>query len=734
MDIKSQIIKPALGLEDMRVVASAEGWNLMDVQSLGFFNKRNFRYQRVITITERSGSNWTDYQVPIELDSTNFNFLHTRFDGGDIRFTDVDGNLLSYWIESYNAYTQTGKILVKVPYIPANASTVIYMYYGNPSVLSESDGEATFEFFGVFEPTNLVSWNYEDYGFGGKTNPVFVHDIDGDGQKEIILARMQHENRLVVLNHDGSHRFTFTGDDTNINYDYHAIAFADVNGDGKDEIIFGSDKVYAIDYNGNKIWSYDPETYYYHSNYSGKNVRVIALDAEDIDNDGDIEIVALIHASSSDHSSQSQVVDCIKEDGSGRKWRWGPTTANAAAHYLLLARLDQSSDYYYVIFTDASQLWCLKHDGTEQWHNTDAWDSDMYMAVNVNESSNNLEVLSCGKENFCVTNLDGSMYWKYNTGHTQEFDVADVNNDGHYEIGVFNNYDNHLFIFSHDGNKLYDGYVDGVGWTGLINAVKVDGNWYFAIGDRLYNHNGCVGKCLKFIGTTKLFNYKHHIFGYSLDFDNDGVDELIGDSSIGEIDFAPWTAQSGCFDIVEESAGNGIIKGTTTGANLVTHNTADIGVGKVIRAKIRPDNDYSSLGVIFGYQDSSNFYHVRVNNGYDELQIYEWVSASASKRGSASVIISTGTWYILEAIWSEANSIEAKLYDAEGNELAATSATMTGGFSSGKIGFRSHNIGSYDVFHVRKYASPEPLVSIGSEKVRISFSSYPEGASIEVIK
>ncbi|RLG67361.1 MAG: hypothetical protein DRO11_10220, partial [Methanobacteriota archaeon] len=35
---------------------------------------------------------------------------------------------------------------------------------------------------------------------------------------------------------------------------------------------------------------------------------------------------------------------------------------------------------------------------------------------------------------------------------------------------------------------------------------------------------------------------------------------------------------------------------------------------------------------------------------------------------------------------------------------------------------------------IRKYASPEPSVSIGSENVRITFSSYPEGASIEVIK
>jgi len=671
-----------------------------------------FTYRRRIVISGSSGAG-TGCQIKLLIGSSSGGDFHLNGHcddfPNDIRFTKDDGiTLLSYWIEDPTQDPIT--VWVKID-DNLDDDVNIYCYYGSSLANSTSDGNSVFEFFDDFEPTNLVSWNYEDYGFGDKTNLVFVHDIDGDGQKEIILGRMCDANKFVVLNHDGSHRFTFTGDDTNISFNYHAIAFGDINGDGKDEIIFGSDKVYAIDCNGNKVWSYDPGTLYRHSSYYNKDFRVIALDAKDIDEDGDIETVAMIYDSSADHTSEDYVVDCIKQDGSGRKWRWGPPGKEADAHYLLLARLDQSSNCYYVIFADYDNLWCLKHDGTEHWHNTDAKKADMYMAVNVNESSDNLEVLACGYDNFCAINLDGSMYWKYNTGHTQEFDVADVNNDGHYEIGVFNNYDDHLFIFSHDGNKLYDGYVDGVGWTGLINAVKVEGNWYFAIGDRLYNHNGCVGKCLKFIGTTKHFNYKHHVFGYSLDFDNDGVDELVGDNSIGEIEIAPWTAQSGCFDIVEESAGNGIIKGSTTGTDLVTHNTADIGVGKVIRAKIRPDDDYGALGVIFGYQNSSNFYYVRVENENDELQIYEWVSASASKRGSVSVIISTGTWYILEAIWSEANSIEAKLYDAEGNELATTSATMTGGFSSGKIGFRSHNIGSYDVFHVRKYASPEPTFS-----------------------
>ena len=200
IDIKSQIIKPALKLKDIRVVASAEGWKLTDLRSLGFFLERNFKYRRAITITSQSGSvsgsstgnklfkglggddirmtrspvaslwvrratfaykreitvtelsgnDLTDYQVRIDLDATNFNFEHAKPNGEDVRFVDAEGNFLSYWIEEWDSVNKKAKVWVKVPYIPANSSVDIYMYYGNPRLSSASNGEATFDFFDDF--------------------------------------------------------------------------------------------------------------------------------------------------------------------------------------------------------------------------------------------------------------------------------------------------------------------------------------------------------------------------------------------------------------------------------------------------------------------------------------------------------------------------------------------------------------------------------------------------------
>jgi len=106
-----------------------------------------FKYCRPIYIHEQSGIDLIDYQVFIELNSMNFDFEHAQTNGEDIRFTDEYGFLLDYWIEEWDSVNEKAKVWVEVPFIPANSSVVIYMYYGNPSASSASDGEETFGFF-----------------------------------------------------------------------------------------------------------------------------------------------------------------------------------------------------------------------------------------------------------------------------------------------------------------------------------------------------------------------------------------------------------------------------------------------------------------------------------------------------------------------------------------------------------------------------------------------------------
>ncbi|RLE69579.1 MAG: hypothetical protein DRJ43_03785, partial [Thermoprotei archaeon] len=112
-----------------------------------------FSYRRPIIIDNTANSNnLTDYQISVTMDTASLIAAgKMRSDCGDIRFTDSDGTtLLNYWLESGCNTTNT-KLWVKVHSIPAGETKTIYMYYGNPSASSASNGTATFEFFDDFE-------------------------------------------------------------------------------------------------------------------------------------------------------------------------------------------------------------------------------------------------------------------------------------------------------------------------------------------------------------------------------------------------------------------------------------------------------------------------------------------------------------------------------------------------------------------------------------------------------
>ena len=68
---------------------------------------------------------------------------------------------IPHWIESLDTTNKTAKIWVRVPKIPANGSTTIYMYYGNPSATSQSDGDTVFNFFDDFDD-GVMDWSVQN--------------------------------------------------------------------------------------------------------------------------------------------------------------------------------------------------------------------------------------------------------------------------------------------------------------------------------------------------------------------------------------------------------------------------------------------------------------------------------------------------------------------------------------------------------------------------------------------
>ena len=109
-----------------------------------------------------------------------------RGDFGDIRFTDSNGNLLSYWIEDKTDFDRA-KIWVKVPFIPAYPNTTkISVHYGNMSATTTSSGEDTFIFFDDFEQ-DIVGEHPSKWGvFEETSNGVRVSNITSrNGMKSV---------------------------------------------------------------------------------------------------------------------------------------------------------------------------------------------------------------------------------------------------------------------------------------------------------------------------------------------------------------------------------------------------------------------------------------------------------------------------------------------------------------------------------------------------------------------
>ncbi|MCD6229962.1 MAG: DUF2341 domain-containing protein, partial [Candidatus Diapherotrites archaeon] len=117
----------------------------------------DWSYRKSVTITETSGSDLADFQVLVGFDSASLVSAGVmNSDCGDLRFADGLGlSGLSYWLES-GCNTASTKVWVKVPSIPANSSTGIFMYYGNVSAVSASSDVDTFDSSGNWE----VGWKY----------------------------------------------------------------------------------------------------------------------------------------------------------------------------------------------------------------------------------------------------------------------------------------------------------------------------------------------------------------------------------------------------------------------------------------------------------------------------------------------------------------------------------------------------------------------------------------------
>ena len=154
-------------------------------------------YRRPITVTAGSNGMPSNYSIQIVLDTASLiSAGKMRSDCGDIRFYKSDGTPLSYYIEPNTINTSSTRIWVLDPdSLSANSSHVIYMYYGNKNLTSQSNPQNVFLFFQNFENGSVSDW-VAIQGSGTNTadtsqavEGIYSHKLFGSGSGSDFIVR-----------------------------------------------------------------------------------------------------------------------------------------------------------------------------------------------------------------------------------------------------------------------------------------------------------------------------------------------------------------------------------------------------------------------------------------------------------------------------------------------------------------------------------------------------------------
>lgn len=133
------------------------GWNYRKSHNiLGSADGNLTNYQVKITVLYNTTAD-EDWEVNLE--------QGCKTDFGDVRFTTTDGQTL---MDYYKNPTHTingdfAEFWVEIPSIPQSSSITIYVYYGNETASTTSNGTNTFIFFDDFESGNFDKWQIRHY-------------------------------------------------------------------------------------------------------------------------------------------------------------------------------------------------------------------------------------------------------------------------------------------------------------------------------------------------------------------------------------------------------------------------------------------------------------------------------------------------------------------------------------------------------------------------------------------
>lgn len=287
-----------------------------------------------------------------------------------------------------------------------------------------------------------------------------VSDINGDGIPEVVFGTKK--GMIHCLDHEAKELWSFaTGSELKpgdeLFYDLeqvHAIssapALVDINNDGKQEVIFGTEDgvMYALSHTGDLLWEVN----------IGGAIKATPK-VVDANNDGSPEIIVTsTNKKLVMLNAQGKILVSFKTR-EGSEATPGVLRGENGAQSMIVFGLNDGT--IHAINTQEKQLWTFKTE-----------DRITAEPVFIKMKDELLIVVGSWDGSVYALTGEGELKWKFKTAGAiyHKVVVGDINNDGHREI-VFGSCDNHVYALTLKGEKLWSYETDF--WV-MANPLLMD--------------------------------------------------------------------------------------------------------------------------------------------------------------------------------------------------------------------------------------------------------------------
>lgn len=308
------------------------------------------------------------------------------------------------------------------------------------------------------------------------TSPPLVADIDGDGKKEIVFGTKN--GKLFVLDQDSGMKWFY---DSNEKVDEVELMFldtdtsssieaspnvGDLNSDGKNEIVFGTElgMVYVLSNEGKLIWKYKAE---------GSIRGQILL--HDLHGDGNIKVI---------FGCGDNKLYVLNSKGQ-LEWCFDAGSPVHSTPGIL------HKDTSMIVFgTNDGSVFCINNKGDLVWKFKTGGRVFAQPAIGKLLNDDRLFIVIGSSDNYLyVLDEAGEVFWSYKTEGAilAKACLSDINNDKKLEI-IFGSCDNNVYALTPYGDKLWSYETDfWIASEPVVEDIDGDGRKEIIVGS--YDHN-----------------------------------------------------------------------------------------------------------------------------------------------------------------------------------------------------------------------------------------------------